>query len=41
MDGVRIERIELTDEPVEGFWVARGYPYGGEVPASRLREGRY
>lgn len=36
-----VERIELTDHPVEGFWVAGGYPYLGEVPASRLRPGKY
>ena len=36
-----VERIELTDHPVEGFWVAAGYPYDGEVPASRLRPGKY
>ncbi len=36
-----IERIELTDEPIEGFWVQRGYGYEGEVPEERLREGKY
>ncbi len=36
-----IQRIELTDEPVAGFWVALGYDYLGEVPEGRLREGRY
>lgn len=36
-----VDRIELTDQPVEGYWVARGYPYAGEVPAERLREGKY
>ncbi len=36
-----VERIELTDHPVEGYWVARGYPYDAEVPESRLRDGRY
>lgn len=36
-----VDRIELTDERVEGFWVALGYPYLGEVPEDRLREGRY
>jgi hypothetical protein len=33
--------IELTDHPVEGFWVAAGYPYDGEVDPSRLRPGKY
>ncbi|MFH2007478.1 MAG: molybdopterin-dependent oxidoreductase [bacterium] len=36
-----VHRIELTDQPLNGYWVARGYPYDGEVPASRLREGKY
>ncbi len=36
-----VERIELTDHPVNGFWVARGYPYDALVPESRLREGKY
>lgn len=36
-----VTRIELDDEAVEGFWVAYGYPYLGEVPGSRLRPGRY
>jgi len=36
-----VERIELTDHPVNGFWVAAGYDYTGEVAAGRLREGRY
>lgn len=36
-----VYRIELTDAPVEGYWVAVGYPYDGEVPEQRLREGRY
>lgn len=36
-----VQRIELTDEPVAGFWVALGYSYSGEVPEGRLREGRY
>ncbi|MBW2261857.1 MAG: molybdopterin-dependent oxidoreductase [Deltaproteobacteria bacterium] len=36
-----VTRIELDDEAVEGFWVAYGYPYLGEVPESRLRPGRY
>jgi len=36
-----VERIELADRPVDGYWVARGYPYAGEVPSSRLRPGKY
>jgi DMSO/TMAO reductase YedYZ molybdopterin-dependent catalytic subunit len=36
-----VERVELTTAPVEGFWVRAGYPYLGEVPETRLREGRY
>jgi DMSO/TMAO reductase YedYZ molybdopterin-dependent catalytic subunit len=36
-----VYRIELTDAPVNGFWVALGYPYAGEVPEDRLRPGKY
>jgi DMSO/TMAO reductase YedYZ molybdopterin-dependent catalytic subunit len=36
-----VERLELTDRPLGGFWVAAGYPYDGEVPDSRLRPGKY
>lgn len=36
-----IQRIELTDGPISGFWVEAGYPYLGEVPEDRLRPGRY
>jgi len=36
-----VERIEFTDQPLYGFWVEAGYPYEGEVPPARLREGRY
>ncbi len=36
-----VERIELTDHPVEGFWVAAGYDYDAEVPPNRLRSGKY
>lgn len=36
-----VERIELASAPVDGFWVRAGYPYSGEVPPGRLREGRY
>lgn len=36
-----VERIELTDRPIQGYWVRAGYPYDAPVPESRLREGRY
>jgi len=36
-----IYRIELTDKPIEGYWVRRGYAYDGKVPQERLREGKY
>ena len=36
-----VERIELTDKELYGFWVAAGYSYDGEVPEGRLRPGRY
>jgi len=36
-----VERIELSDQPIEGFWVAQGYTYRGEVQPSRLRQGKY
>ena len=36
-----VQRLELTDHAVEGFWVGYGYPYMGEVPESRLRPGKY
>lgn len=36
-----VERIELTDQPIEGFWVAAGYGYDGDVPPERLRPGKY
>ena len=32
-----VQRLELTDRPTVGYWVARGYSYDGEVPESRLR----
>jgi len=35
-----VERVELTDGPIEGYWVRGGYDYLGEVPESRLRPGR-
>lgn len=36
-----VYRIELTDKPINGYWVAFGYPYDGDVPDSRLRPGKY
>jgi DMSO/TMAO reductase YedYZ molybdopterin-dependent catalytic subunit len=36
-----VERIELADHAVDGYWVKAGYPYAGEVPAARLRPGKY
>jgi len=36
-----VERLELTDRPIHGFWVQNGYDYEGEVPAGRLRPGKY
>ena len=36
-----LERIELTDHPIDGFWVKRGYGYDALVPEQRLREGKY
>ncbi len=36
-----VETIEFTDEQVEGFWVARGYPYEATVPRERLRKGKF
>ncbi len=36
-----VYRLEVTDHPVDGYWVARGYSYSGEVPAERLRTGKY
>jgi DMSO/TMAO reductase YedYZ molybdopterin-dependent catalytic subunit len=36
-----VYRIELTDEPVNGYWVEVGYPYDAEVPPERLRPGKY
>jgi len=36
-----LSRIEITDHPVTGYWESSGYSYDGEVPASRLRPGKY
>lgn len=36
-----LERIEVTDHAVTGYWESYGYSYEGEVPADRLRPGKY
>ena len=36
-----VQRIEVSDHPIDGFWVARGYSYDAEVQESRLRPGKY
>jgi len=36
-----VQRVELSDRPIHGFWVQNGYAYTGEVPLDRLRPGRY
>ncbi len=36
-----VDRIELVDYEKAGFWSERGYPIDGQVPASRLRPGKY
>ena len=36
-----LERIEVTDHAVTGYWESYGYSYEGEVPAERLRPGKY
>ncbi len=36
-----VYRIELTDEPISGYWVAYGYPYDGDVQSDRLRPGKF
>jgi DMSO/TMAO reductase YedYZ molybdopterin-dependent catalytic subunit len=36
-----LSRIEVTDHPVTGYWEAYGYSYDAEVPAARLRPGKY
>ena len=36
-----VERIELTNHAVYGYWVSAGYPYDGEVNPDRLRPGKY
>jgi DMSO/TMAO reductase YedYZ molybdopterin-dependent catalytic subunit len=36
-----LSRIEITDHAITGYWEQYGYSYGGEVPASLLRPGKF
>jgi DMSO/TMAO reductase YedYZ molybdopterin-dependent catalytic subunit len=36
-----VYKIQLSDQPAVGYWEQYGYPYDGDVPADRLREGKY
>jgi DMSO/TMAO reductase YedYZ molybdopterin-dependent catalytic subunit len=36
-----VETIKLTNEPINGFWEDRGYPYEAPVLGDRLRKGKY
>jgi DMSO/TMAO reductase YedYZ molybdopterin-dependent catalytic subunit len=36
-----VERLELSDKPLIGYWVAAGYDLDGSVPKDRLRKDRY
>lgn len=36
-----VERLELADKPLIGYWVAAGYDLAGLVPQKRLRSGHY
>ena len=36
-----VERLELADKPLIGYWVAAGYDLAGPVPQTRLRSGHY
>ena len=36
-----VDGIEITDEPVEGYWVKLGYSYDADVPDHRLRPGKF
>jgi DMSO/TMAO reductase YedYZ molybdopterin-dependent catalytic subunit len=36
-----VERLELADKPLIGYWVAAGYDLAGLVPQTRLRKGHY
>ena len=36
-----VERLELADKPLIGYWVEAGYDLAGLVPQTRLRSGHY
>jgi len=36
-----IYRIELSDEPLFGYWTRFGFPYDADIPEERLRPGKY
>jgi DMSO/TMAO reductase YedYZ molybdopterin-dependent catalytic subunit len=36
-----VERIELSDHAIVGYWVGLGHSYEGEVQPGRLRDGKY
>lgn len=36
-----VETLTLTDSELVGFWPKYGYTVSGEIPAERLREGKY
>jgi DMSO/TMAO reductase YedYZ molybdopterin-dependent catalytic subunit len=36
-----VERLELADKPLIGYWVAAGYELDGDVQQDRLRKGHY
>ncbi|HEX7599407.1 MAG TPA: molybdopterin-dependent oxidoreductase, partial [Polyangia bacterium] len=36
-----LERLELTDHAVDGYWEGYGYGYDGAVAPARLRPGKY
>ncbi len=36
-----VTQLEITDQPVAGYWVESGYPDMPDVDPARLREGKY
>jgi len=36
-----VDRIEVTDKPITGYWEQYGYSYEADVPEHRLRPGKY
>ena len=36
-----IALIELADHPVDGYWEPHGHSYEADVPADKLRPGKY